>query len=105
MSEYLPRVYTEFRSAYPEVATALDSLGAASDDAGPLDERGQRLVKLALAIGASAEGSVRSNVRKAIDAGASPEEVRHVAILAITTVGFPAAVAGLGWIEEVLTAH
>ena len=104
MPEYLPNVYTDFRAAYPEVANALDALGAASDDAGPLDDRTQRLIKLAMAVGASAEGAVRSNVRKALDAGAAPEEIRQVGVLAVTTVGFPAAIAGLGWIEEVLAA-
>ena len=102
MPEYLPNVYTDFRAAYPEVADALDALSAASDAAGPLDTRNQRLVKLAIAVGASAEGAVRSNVRKALDAGAGPEEIRQVGVLAVTTIGFPAAVAGLSWIEEVL---
>lgn len=77
----------------------------AVDRAGPLDERTARLVKLGLAIGAVAEGAVRSNVRKAIAAGATTEEIRQVGVLAITTCGFPAAIAGIGWIDEVLTAE
>ena len=105
MPDYLPNVYTDFRAAYPDVAVALDTLGAASDAAGPLDPRTRRLLKLALAVGASAEGAVRSNVRKALEAGAEPEELRQVAALAVTTVGFPAAVAGFAWIEEVLGAN
>jgi alkylhydroperoxidase/carboxymuconolactone decarboxylase family protein YurZ len=100
--EYLPDVYLGFREHYPAVAAALDGLGEAVDGAGPLDERNVRLVKLGLAVGALAEGAVKSNARKALAAGASPEEVRQVAMLAITTCGFPAAVAGLGWIDEVL---
>lgn len=100
--EHLPKVYLEFRSRFPEVAAALDSLGEAADGAGPLDERLARLVKLGLAIGASSEGAVRSNARKALAAGASPEELRHVAVLAVTTCGFPAGIAGLSWIDEVL---
>ncbi len=100
--EYLPDVYLGFREHYPAVATALDGLGEAVDGAGPLDERGVRLVKLGLAVGALAEGAVKSNARKALAAGASPDEVRQVGILAITTCGFPTAIAGLGWIDEVL---
>jgi 4-carboxymuconolactone decarboxylase len=103
--EYLPEVYLRFRSRYPDVSAALDALGETTDGAGPLDERTARLVKLGLAIGASAEGSVRSNARKALTAGASRDEVRHVALLAITTCGFPAAIAGIGWVDEVLTAE
>ncbi len=102
--EHLPGVYLRFRSGYPAVAAALDDLGEAVDKAGPLDERTARLVKLGLAIGGAAEGSVRSNARKALAAGATPEELRHVALLAVTTCGFPAAIAGVGWIDEVLAA-
>jgi 4-carboxymuconolactone decarboxylase len=104
MSDYLPLAYRDFRATYPEVANTLDRVGQAADAAGPLDERTRRLVHLGIAIGALAEGAVRSNVRKALDAGASVEEVRHVSLLAITTSGFPTAIAGLGWTEEVLAA-
>lgn len=102
--EYLPDVYRTVRERFPSVVRALDALGEATSAAGPLDERTQRLVKLGIAIGAQAEGAVRSNARRAIDAGASHEDVLHVAALTITTRGFPAAVAAFGWIEEVLSA-
>jgi 4-carboxymuconolactone decarboxylase len=102
--DHLPDVYVRFREGYPGVATALDHLGEAVDGSGPLDERTARLVKLGLAIGSAAEGSVRSNVRKALSAGATADEVRQVAVLAITTCGFPTAIAGIGWVDEVLSA-
>jgi len=102
MADYLPDVYTSFRDQFPDVASALDRVGSAADAAGPLDSKTMRLGKLALAIGASAEGAVRSNVRKAHAEGATPDEIRQVAVAAITTVGFPATIAALGWIEEVL---
>lgn len=61
-------------------------------------------LKLALAVGASAEGVVRSNVRKAHAEGASPERDPSGRLAAITTVGFPAAIAALGWADDVLEA-
>ena len=100
--EHLPDVYTDFRGAFPAVAAAVDGLGEATRGAGPLDARTVRLVKLGLAVGAASPGAVRSNARKALDAGATPEEIRHVAVLAVTTCGFPAAIAAIGWIDEVL---
>jgi 4-carboxymuconolactone decarboxylase len=103
--EHLPDVYLKFRSRYPGVAGALDALGETIEDAGPLDARTARLIKLGLAIGGAAEGSVRSNARKALAAGATADEVRHVALLAITTCGFPAAIAGIGWVDEVLASE
>ena len=71
---YLPDVYVRLRERFPEVAEAVDDLGRATSAAGPLDERTQRLVKLGIAMGALAEGAVRSNARRALDAGASKEE-------------------------------
>ncbi len=105
MPDYLPDSYRQFRDRYPDVAAAMDGVGQASEAAGPLDERTQRLVKLGIAIGALAEGAVRSNVRKALDVGVSADEIRHAAVLAITTAGFPTAIAGLDWVEEVLAAR
>ena len=104
VSDHLPDVYVRFRDRHPEVARAVDALGAATEAAGGLDPREQRLVKLGLAVGALAEGAVRSNVRKALAAGVSEDDIRQVAVLAISTAGFPAAIAATRWIEEVLTA-
>jgi 4-carboxymuconolactone decarboxylase len=103
MDDHLPDIYRAFRSSFPEVASGLDELAARVDRAGPLDERTQRLVKLGMAIACQSPGAVRSNVRKALNAGDSADEIRHVAALAVTTCGFPTAVAGTEWIEEVLS--
>ena len=105
MSSYLPDIYTLFRDTYPDVGAAIDRVGAAVDAAGPLDAKSMRLVKLALAIAASSEGAVRSNARKARSEGAGDAELRQVALAATTTVGFPATIAALGWIDEVLNAE
>jgi 4-carboxymuconolactone decarboxylase len=105
MSDYLPDVYVRFRERYPGVAQSLDALGKATQDAGGLDARSQRLVKLGIAIGALAEGAVRSNVRKARAIDVSEEDIRQTALLAISTAGFPTAIAAMAWIEEVLAAE
>jgi len=101
-NDYLPDIYLQFKQRFPEVADALDVLGVSADGAGPLDERTRRLVKLGIAAGAGAAGAVRSNVRRALQAGATEEEVLHVAALTVSTAGFPAAVAAFSWIEDVL---
>ncbi len=105
VSEYLPSAYLRFRERFPDVAQSLDALGRATEAAGGLDERAQRLVKLGIAIGALAEGAVRSNVRKALALGVDPDDIRQAAVLAISTAGFPTAIAATAWIEEVLAAH
>ena len=102
MPEYLPSVYTRFREQHPDVADALDRLGRATDEASSLDAPTARLVTLGIAVGALAEGAVRSNARKALAAGVAPDQIRSVALHAVSTRGFPAAIAALGWIDEVL---
>lgn len=101
MTDHLPTIYRAFRDDFPEVATAQDELAASITRAGPLDDRCQRLAKLGIAVGSLAEGAVRSNARKALDLGISEQEIEQVALLAIGTRGFPAAVAALGWVREV----
>lgn len=99
---HLPEPYKELRERYPEVAKAYDALGNATHEAGPLSERERRLVKLALAIGAGLEGATHSHTGKALRHGISEEEVRHAVVLATTTLGFPAMVRALTWVEDVI---
>ena len=100
----VPGRFKKFVKDYPAIAGAFDALGAAERAAGPLDARACEFVKLGIAIGMQHEGATHSHVRKAIEAGATPDEVRHAALLAITTLGFPGAMAALSWVEDVLRA-
>lgn len=43
-----------------------------------------------------------SNTRKALEAGASEEEIAHAILLSLTTTGFPNIIAALQWVNEVL---
>lgn len=85
----------------PELWRAFQALGAAAGKAGPLSEREQRLVNLALAIGGDSEGATHSHTRRALAEGMSGEELDHVAFLAITTLGWPQAIRALTWIRDV----
>ncbi len=105
MAEFLPPFYQEVAQRYPQVRERHEEFAAACYDAGPLDAKASHLVKLGIAIGARYQGAVQSHVRQALDAGASEDEVRHVALLAASTSGFPNAVAALSWIESVLEAR
>ena len=98
----LPNWYQDFRKHYPQISAASDALGETVSAAGPLDEKTRELVKLGIALGAGLEGGVHAHVRRACAAGASTDEIRHAALLAISTLGFPAAMAGLSWVEDLL---
>src|SRR3712207_139607 len=102
MTDYLPEVYQQFERRLAEVTGGSDTTGSAEHEAGPFAERERRLDKVGVAVGAESEGGVRSHVRKLLGIGASQDEILHTIILALTTIGFPATNAALGWAEEVL---
>ncbi len=100
--DYLPEVYKDFVKRYPDINKAYEDLADKCHEAGPLDKKARRLIKLGIAIGINSEGSVRSHTRRAVEEGISPEEIRQVVLLGFTTVGFPYMIAAYKWVEEVL---
>jgi alkylhydroperoxidase/carboxymuconolactone decarboxylase family protein YurZ len=103
-SRELPSAAREVSQNYPAIWKSYTDLGAACSQAGPLTGRTLRLVKLALAIGVGSEGAVHSHARRALEEGITIEELRHAALLAAPTMGFPQAVKALRWIEDVFAA-
>jgi alkylhydroperoxidase/carboxymuconolactone decarboxylase family protein YurZ len=99
--ENLPSGAGEVAQTYPAIWAAYAALGKACSEAGPLDARTRRLVKLALAVGALSEGAVHSHARRALADGLAMEELKQVALLAIPTLGFPQGVKALTWIEDI----
>lgn len=99
---YLPEVYQEFRRRFPDVAKSYGDLADSCHHGGPLDEKTRRLVKLGVAMGVSSEGAVKSHARQALAGGVSADELRHAALMALTTAGFPTMVAAMKWIDEVV---
>jgi alkylhydroperoxidase/carboxymuconolactone decarboxylase family protein YurZ len=97
LPQKLPKPATRFKKLYPDVWKAFTLLGERCHDAGPLDERSRRLVKLALSIGAGLEGATHSAVRNARKAGLSEKEITHVVVLAVTTLGLPSAIRAFTW--------
>jgi 4-carboxymuconolactone decarboxylase len=94
--------YQELSKRFPGVISAVENLGSAIREAGPIKERTAELIQLAGAAAAQSEGSVHSHTRRAIQAGASPEEIRHALLLLISTVGFPKVSAALRWAQDIL---
>lgn len=102
---YLPKPFKNFENQYPEIAKLYEELGVRCQSAGPLDAKTRYLVNLGIAIGAVSPGAVKSHARKALEHGASIEELYHALLLALTTVGFPAMIAAIGWVDEVIAAE
>lgn len=100
----LPAAAGLIAQEHPELWKAFQQLGEQASQAGPLDARCRRLVHLALAIAAGSEGATHSHARRALAEGLRPDEIEHVALLAITTMGWAQAVKGLTWVRDVTKA-
>ncbi|MCC6801592.1 MAG: carboxymuconolactone decarboxylase family protein [Anaerolineae bacterium] len=105
MADELPSAFMNVRMDYPEIASAYEALAAAAQQAGPLSEKERQLVKLALAVGAGLEGATHSHTRRGLEQGIDAAALKQVALLAITTLGFPSAVRGLTWVRDVTDAE
>jgi alkylhydroperoxidase/carboxymuconolactone decarboxylase family protein YurZ len=99
-SNELPATASDVAETYPDVWDAYGDLGKACSHAGPIDGETKRLVKLALAVGAQSEGAVHSHVLRGLEEDVDPDALRHVAMLATPTIGFPKSVAALTWIDD-----
>jgi 4-carboxymuconolactone decarboxylase len=98
----LPDQYRQMQKKYKGVLKAVENLGKAAKTAGPLNEKTSRLIQMAAAAVARSEGSVHSHARRALAAGAKPDEIRHAIILLTSTIGFPNVSAAMTWVEDVL---
>jgi 4-carboxymuconolactone decarboxylase len=99
---YLPKIFQSFSERYPDVLASYQELAKACRNAGPMDEKIQELIMLGIAVGANSRGGVMSHTRKALDVGASPDEILQVVVLSLTPTGFPNMIAAMGWVKEVL---
>jgi len=98
----LPLPYKRIREEFPQVADAYDALGSAVHEAGPLDTKTRQLIKLALSVGAGLEGATHAHTRRALEMEISAEEIKHVVLLAMTTLGFPPTVSAYTWVTDEL---
>jgi len=98
----LPGQYISIRERFPRYYDAVSNLGKVAGEQGPLDQKTAQLLKLAAAAAIRSEGAVHSHAKRAVEAGASPEEVYHALILLTSTLGFPTVSAALSWADDVL---
>jgi AhpD family alkylhydroperoxidase len=98
----LPEQYLNIKKRFKGYFKAVDNLGKAAKAAGPIDEKTAHLIQLAAAAAIRSEGSVHSHTRRALEAGAKPEEIYHAIILLSSTIGFPTVSAALSWADDII---
>ena len=97
-----PKFYQKMQNEYQDVMQVVDQLGKTTKAAGPLDDKQTQLIQLGAAAALRSEGSVHSHVRRALDAGASAQEIRHALIVLISTIGYPNVAAAMSWADDIL---
>ncbi len=102
MSEGYPKQYQKIRERFNDYFKAVANLGTTVRSAGPLDEKTIQLVQLAASAAIRSEGAVHSHARRAIEAGATKDEVYHTLLCLTSTIGFPTVSAALSWVDDVL---
>jgi 4-carboxymuconolactone decarboxylase len=94
--------YLKLKERHGDLISAVEALGSAARSAGPLEPKYIHLIQLAAAAAIGSHGSTHSHAIRALEAGATPEEIRHAVIVLTSTVGFPTVAAGLSWVDDVL---
>jgi alkylhydroperoxidase/carboxymuconolactone decarboxylase family protein YurZ len=96
-NEKLPGTYKTFITRFPALGEAHDSVAAAVEKVGPLDAKQCSLIKIGICVGAGLESALRSHVRRAMQHGATTEEIEQAILLGMNTIGFPQTVAAWSW--------
>jgi alkylhydroperoxidase/carboxymuconolactone decarboxylase family protein YurZ len=95
-----PKHFRQLKQKFPSYIEAVERLGATTRSIGPLEPKICELVQLGSAAACRSEGAVHSHARRAIDAGATREEIDHALLCLTSTIGFPAVSAALSWVDD-----
>ncbi|MCB2219170.1 MAG: carboxymuconolactone decarboxylase family protein [Bacteroidetes bacterium] len=96
-----PNHYEKVKKYHPEYMEAVERLGNTTKS-GPLNEKDAQLIQLAASISIRSEGATHSHTKRALEAGATVEEIRQTVLLLTNTIGFPSVMAGMTWVNDVL---
>ena len=101
MSEFSTN-YNWLTAKFGDVIKAHQDLGKTLRGAGPISAKNAHLIQLAAAATNRSEGAVHSHVKRALEAGASADEIYHALVLLTSTVEFPTVAAALSWAKEIV---
>jgi len=98
----LPGQFMNMKKRFGKYFKAVENVGKEARSAGPVMAKTAHLIQLAAAAAIRSEGSVHSHTRRALEAGAKPDEIHHAVILLTSTIGFPTVSAALSWVDDVI---
>jgi 4-carboxymuconolactone decarboxylase len=101
-NQKLPKHYVSIGRRYEEYGDVLGDLGRVVREIGPIDDKTSQLIQLAASAAIRSEGAVHSHARRAMDMGASSEEVYQSILLLTSTIGFPNVAAAISWVDDII---
>jgi alkylhydroperoxidase/carboxymuconolactone decarboxylase family protein YurZ len=102
MTQQPAGLYLKIKERHSDLIEAVEALGKTARASGPLDDKTGHLIQLGAAAAIHSKGSVCSHAARALDSGATPEEIRHAIIVLTSTIGFPTVAAALSWVDDVI---
>jgi alkylhydroperoxidase/carboxymuconolactone decarboxylase family protein YurZ len=102
MSRQPSNHYLKLKERHGDLLNAVEALGKTARNSGPLDDKTIHLIQLGAAAAIMSHGSTHSHAVRALEAGATAEEVRHAVIVLTSTIGFPIVAAALSWVDDVI---
>jgi len=102
MTQQPSDLYLKLKERHSGLIEAVEALSKAARLSGPLDDKTGHLIQLGAAAAIHSKGSVSSHAARALDSGATIEEIQHAVIVLTSTIGFPTVAAALSWMDEVL---
>jgi len=102
MSHKISEHYTNVNKLFPEYLEGIERLSEVIKDLGPIDEKRAQLLKLAASVAIKSEVATHNHVKRALEAGASKDEIRHAVVLLSNTIGYPSVMEGLSWVNDIL---
>ncbi len=96
----LPKAFKQFITKYPVLGDSHENVAKYVDEIGPLDAKTMSLIKIGISLGAGLDSAVRSHVRRAMENGATEEEIEQAVLLAFNTLGLPRTVAAWTWAQQ-----
>jgi len=97
-----PKNYQTIQKKFSKLMKAHEEAGRQAREAGPIDAKTSNLIQLAACVALRSEGGVHSHVKRALQAGASKDEIYHTIALLINTVGFPTTAAAFSWVNDLM---
>lgn len=96
----LPGTFKAFIQKFPALGDAHEAVDRATQEAGPLERKTLELIKIGICLGAGLDSALRAHVRRAVQSGATEQEIEQAILLGMNSCGFPRTVAAWSWAQE-----